>query len=191
MEAILLKISDVAASRFNSYFPLVFAVTKPTWAVTQLVVMLPHPCWFHSLFHKIPSKTIQGRYIDQAIPPTILWWPPTRTTKQPRTRQGWGHQDWLIDQHINRQDGCNNQDCLQNQAITQKQDGCNNQDSVQNQAITQKQDGCNDHHYVVVGPILILKIDYNNGTLTWMVWSQHPGFISYHQGSLPHIFHGC
>ena len=75
----------------------------------------------------------------------------------------------MIDQHINRQDGCNNQDCLQNQAITQKQDGCNNQDSVQNQAITQKQDGCNDHHYVVVGPILILKIDYNNGTLTWMV----------------------
>ena len=49
---------------------------------------------------------------------------------------------------------------MQNQAITQKQDGCNNQDGVQNQA---------DHHYVVVGPILILKIDYNNGTLTWMV----------------------
>ena len=77
-----------------------------------------------------------------------------------------------------KQDGCNNQDSVQNQAITQKQDGCNNQDGVQNQAITQKQDGCNsqdgvqnpaDHHYVVVGPILILKIDYNNGTLTWMV----------------------
>ena len=59
---------------------------------------------------------------------------------------------------------------MQNQAITQKQDGCNNQDSVQNQT---------DPHYVVVGPILIPKIDYNNGTLTWMVWSQHPGFISY------------
>ena len=42
MEAILLKISDVAASRFNSYFPLVFAVTKPIFM--QLMVMLPHPC---------------------------------------------------------------------------------------------------------------------------------------------------
>ena len=46
----------------------------------------------------------------------------------------------------------NNQDGVQNQAITQKQDGCNNQDGVQNQA---------DHHYVVVGSILILKIDCN------------------------------
>ena len=92
----------VVASRFNSYFLLVFAVTKPTWAVTQLMVMLPHPCWFYSLVHKIPSKTIQGRYIDKAIPLTILWWPPTRTTKQPRTGQGGGHQDWLIDWHINR-----------------------------------------------------------------------------------------
>ena len=71
---------------------------------------------------------------------------------------------------------------MQNQAITQKQDGCNNQDGVQNQA---------DHHYVVVGPILIPKIDYNNGTLTWMVWSQHPGFIRIDQGRLPHLFYGC
>ena len=78
-----------------------------------------------------------------------------------------------------------------NQANTPKQDGCKNQESVQKQAITQKQNGCNDHHYVVVGPILILKIDYNNGTLTWMVWSQHPGFIRIDQGRLPHLFYGC
>ena len=158
MEAILLKISDVAASRFNSYFPLVFAVTKPTWAVTQLVVMLPHPCWFHSLFHKIPSKTIQGRYIDQAIPPTIVWWPPTRTTKQPRTGQGGGHQDWLIDRNINR---------------------------LQTKKMYWSSQCCSGSHFNSENWL------QQGGTLTWMVWSQHPGFIRIDQGRLPHLFYGC